>query len=270
MTATVIGQDGKGVDGLDVGLSGMNASGSASAVGRPCGHGCYGAAVRFNERPTAFSVTVNGAGRFQSLRFAVPGAWPPPPGTAFLRRATRVFDGLHSVVFRERLRSQPDNAIHTTWKLVAPYSLEYAIDGGAGGIVIRKKRWDRSGPGKPWTRSSSVLLPQPTSPWGQTFENVRVLRETPDRVTASWVDPSVPAWFTATFDRTSGRPTTLRMTAAGHFMRHHYLAYNRPIRITPPTRVPAGDAPATPPNGLPRPAGVTNGSATPTMRDQLE
>jgi copper transport protein len=237
LTATVIGQKGLGVDGLDVGVAAMDGSRSASAVARPCGHGCYEADVPFGSKPTAFDVTVNGTGRFQSLRFAVPGAWPPPPGTAFLRRATRVFDALDSVVLRERLRSQPDNGIHTTWKLVRPYSLEYSIDGGAGGIVIRTRRWDRLGPGQPWKRSQSVLLPQPTAPWGKTFENVRVLDQTANRLTASWVDPSIPAWYTATFDRASGRPTTMQMTAAGHFMRHRYVAYNTPVVITPPKRV---------------------------------
>ncbi len=237
LTATVIGQTGRGVDGLDVGLAAMNGSRSGSAVGRPCGHGCYEAAVPFGAKPTAFGVTVNGTGRFQSLRFAVPGPWPPPPGTAFLRRATRVFNRLDSVVLRERLRSQLGNAIHTTWTLVRPYSLEYAIDRGAGGIVIREQRWDRIAPGQPWKRSTSVLLPQPTAPWGEKFSDVRVLHKSPGRLTASWVDPSIPAWYTATFDRATGRPTTLQMTAAGHFMRHRYVSYNKPIRITPPKRV---------------------------------
>jgi hypothetical protein len=236
LTATVIGQTGAGVSGLDVGLSAMNGSRSASAVGRPCGPGCYEADVRF-ARPTAFGITVNGTGRFHSLRFAVPGAWPPPPGTAFLRRATREFRRLHSVVYQERLASSPTNAINTTWKLVAPYSLEYAIRGGAKGIVIGKRRWDQELPGGRWTRSSSVLLPQPAAAWGTRFADVHVLRATATRLTASWVDPVVPAWFTATFDKRSARPTALRMTAPGHFMRHRYLAYDTPVRITPPTNV---------------------------------
>ena len=237
LTATVIGQRGEGVDGLDVGVAAMNGSRSASAVARPCGHGCYEAAVPLASRPTAFGVTVNGAGRFQSLRFAVPGAWPPPAGTAFLRKATRIFNRLDSVVLRERLRSQPGNAIHTTWKLARPYSFEYAIDGGAGGIVIRERRWDRVAPGRPWKPSASMLLPQPTAPWGKRFSDVRVLSQTTERLTASWVDPSIPAWYTATFDPATGRPRTLQMTAPGHFMRHRYVAYNTPVRITPPKRI---------------------------------
>jgi hypothetical protein len=193
--------------------------------------------VPFGARPTAFGVTVNGAGRFESLRFPVQGAWPPPPGTAFLRRATRVFDALDSVVLRERLRSSPDTGIHTTWKLLRPYSFSYVIDGGGGGIVIGDRRWDRFAPGAAWKRSSSSLLPQPTAPWGKVFKNVRVLRETKEAVTVSWNDPTTPAWYIATFDRALARPVTLRMTAAGHFMQHRYLTYNQPIRITPPKRV---------------------------------
>ena len=70
--------------------------------------------------------------------------------------------------------------------------------------------------------------------WGPRPVDVRVMRESPASVTLSWVDPSVPAWYTATFDRTTKLPSTLRMTAPAHFMRHAYLAYNTPIRITAP------------------------------------
>ena len=64
--------------------------------------------------------------------------------------------------------------------------------------------------------------------------NVRLLRETGSRATLSWLDPEVPAWFTGTFDRSTALPRELRMTAAAHFMRQRYLAYNRSIEIEPP------------------------------------
>jgi hypothetical protein len=48
------------------------------------------------------------------------------------------------------------------------------------------------------------------------------------------LDPEVPAWFTGTFDRKTALPSQLRMTAAAHFMRHRYVAFNRSIKIEPP------------------------------------
>jgi copper transport protein len=236
LTATIIGGTGFGVDGLDVQLGAMNATRGASAVARHCGHGCYRASLGF-ARPALFTVNIAGAGRFRSIAFPLPGPWPPRPATAFLQKATRTFRGLRSTVFLERLQSRPGNALVTTWKLAAPDRVEYAIRGGAGGIVIGRTRWDRPTPGAPWKRSAtSVSLPQPTAPWGTRMADVHVLKEAPDTLILSWLDPKVPAWFTGTFDRRTGLPREVRMTAAAHFMFHRYLTYNRDVRIEPPHR----------------------------------
>jgi copper transport protein len=235
LVATIIGQSGGGVDGLNVELVAANPGHRASALARTCGHGCYTTSLRVSQ-PTVFEVDIAGAGRLRSVAFPVPGAWPPAPGTAFLRRATRAFRGLSSVVYQERLASRPGNAIETTWKLLAPDRLEYSIRGGAGGIVIGGTRWDRPAPEAAWQRSEATPVEQPFPPWGTRMADVRVLRTTGSKVTLSWLDPQVPAWFTGTFDRRTGLPRELRMTAAAHFMRHRYLAYNRAIRIEPPPR----------------------------------
>ena len=50
----------------------------------------------------------------------------------------------------------------------------------------------------------------------------------------SFVNPTIPAWFTAWVDRGSYRTLQLRMTAAAHFMFHRYVAFDRPLRIEPP------------------------------------
>ncbi|HEU5211602.1 MAG TPA: copper resistance protein CopC [Gaiellaceae bacterium] len=229
LTATVLGPSGYGVDGLDVRLS----AGRRSAPATPCGHGCYAATIPLR-RPRSFAVTLAGPARPQTVRFTVPGAWPPAPGTTFLRHASDVFRGLRSVVWQERLSSAPGRALNTRWRIAAPDRVAYDIRGGASGIVIGRRRWDRASAGEPWQASATDRLPQPTPPWGHHWRDVRVLTTSPRRLTASWVDPSVPAWFTATFDRATARPVRLRMTAAAHFMRHRYLAYNTPVGIDPP------------------------------------
>lgn len=230
LTATILGPSGNGVDGLEVALVATAARNGASELARPCGHGCYSARVSL-AAPERFAVDIAGVG---SVAFAAPPTWPPPPGSAFLRRSARAFRSLRSVVFSERLASSPSRAILTTWKLAAPDRFQYEIRGGAGGIVIGATRWDRTAPGAPWQRSQAIRQRQPSAPWGSNTANVRVLRETPRRVTLSWLNPKVPAWFTATFDRRTALPSDVRMTAAAHFMRQRYLAYNRKVRIEPP------------------------------------
>jgi hypothetical protein len=233
LTATIIGGSGKGVDGLDVELAATAGNHGASNPARRCGPGCYTTTLSFTA-PEQFAVNIGGAGRFRSVAFPLDAPWPPPPGGAFLARASKAFRALRTAVFTERLTSGQGHGIFTTWKLEAPNRLEYEIRGGAGGIVIGATRWDRPAPGASWKRSQTRVLPQPFVPWGSRVANAHVLHQTPRRITLSWVDPEVPSWFTATFDRRTALPIELRMTAAAHFMRHRYLAFNGKVRIEPP------------------------------------
>jgi len=231
--ATVVGQMGLGVDGLAVALTATGKSGRVTGPAQPCGHGCYGATLSL-AAPTRFTVNITGVGAPRSVSFPVAGEWPPAAGSQFLGRATRAFRHLRSVLFRERLGAGLGHSVLTTWKLAAPDRVEYRIQGGAAGIVIGTRRWDRIDRGLPWAQSQTTLLPQPTAPWGSRIANAHILGRTPRQLTASWLDPVVPAWFTATFDRRTALPVELRMTAASHFMRQRYLAFNRKLRIEPP------------------------------------
>ncbi|MDX6449476.1 MAG: hypothetical protein QOD08_1939 [Gaiellaceae bacterium] len=233
VTATVVGQSGSGVDGLAVALTATGKSGQSTTPGRPCGHGCYRATLSV-AAPTRFTVRIAGAGAPHVVVFPVAGPWPPADGSRFLGRATRAFRRRRSVLFRESLSGGLGHSVLTTWKLAAPDRIEYRIQGGAAGIVIGTRRWDRSNRGLPWAQSQTTLLPQPSAPWGSRITNAHILARTPRQLTASWVDPVVPAWFTATFDRRTALPIELRMTAASHFMRQRYVAFDRELRIVPP------------------------------------
>jgi hypothetical protein len=232
LIATIIGTRG-GMDGLGVELVAGTATTGASNQGRPCGRGCYTTSLPVRA-PTRFAVNIAGAGAFRSVRFPLPGRWGPVPGTTFVALATRRFRALRSVRFVERLSSGLGHTTVTTWQLEAPNKVEYAIRGGAGGIVIGQRRWDREQVGASWKESASTLLSQPVAPWGTRIANAYVLQRTPRRVTISWLDRAVPGWYIATFDRATARPVELRMTATGHFMQHRYVAFNRGVRILPP------------------------------------
>ena len=47
----------------------------------------------------------------------------------------------------------------------------------------------------------------------------------------SMFEPTTPAWYTVTLDRATLRTLTVSMTAAAHFMRDRYVAFNAPRRI---------------------------------------
>jgi copper transport protein len=212
----VLDPDGTGVNGLTVAINGV-AAGS-------CGDGCYGAFVPLHG--TA-NVTVNG----RTVKFRVPAH--PRPAESLVTRATRAFRALRSVAYVERLASSPRNRVVADFTLERPNRLEYVIRGGASGIIIGARRWDREGKG-PWLSSPQEPTPQPEPIWGGHFTNAFLLDQTHSTYTVAFMKPLGPVWFTLTLDRKTLLPRDLRMTAAAHFMTHRYTSLNAPPKINPP------------------------------------
>jgi copper transport protein len=213
---TVLAPDGRGVDGLNVSIAGMQT--------RSCGPGCYGA---FVPPGRTFRVSVDGRVHV----FEVPSN--PKPAAALVARATRVFRSLRSVHYVEDLASSPRNRVVADFMLEAPDRLAYRIRNGASGIIIGSRRWDRA-PGADWVPSPQQPVAQPEPIWAGPVTNAYILRTTPRDYVVSFLNPSGPAWFTFSFDRDTLLPRELRMTAAAHFMTHRYLHFNVPREIRAP------------------------------------
>ena len=228
LTATVLGPGGDPESGLAVSF---RLSGS-SVSARPCGAGCYRALAPSGTSLRRVDVSLPAG----SAAFRIPAA--NRPGTAILRRATRVFDRLRSLVYVESLRSGPSGGIVTTWRFQAPDRLSYQIRRGAAAVVIGQRRWDQARPGAPWVRSTTTVLKVPQATWGGGATNVQVLGSTRIGNRPAWIvsfaTPSVPAWFTASIEKRTYRTLRLRMTAPAHFMFHRYAAFDEPLRIVPP------------------------------------
>jgi copper transport protein len=216
---TVLGPDGQGVNDLTVKVNGVRAG--------ACGPGCYGAFVPLKRTAT---VSVNG----DKLTFEIPAH--PQPAAPLVAKATRIFRGLRSVDYVERLASSPRNKVVSDFTLERPNKLEYRIRGGASGIIIGTRRWDRAGRG-PWVTSEQSLTPQPEPIWAGHFTNAFLLKATPTTYVVSFLTPLGPTWFTVRLDRKTLRPRDLRMTTAAHFMKHRYTRFNAPPRIRAPVRV---------------------------------
>ena len=221
LIASVVGPDRLGVEGLGVRFA---ANGDLVRSAK-CGGGCYRALV---------------AGRPRSIRVRLPASavvfrMPSTlhPAGSIVAHATGVYRRLRTLVLHERLASNPRNAISTTYRFAAPDRMSYRIRGGPAGIVIGRTRWDQVAPGKPWIRSGQDPLHEPTPFW-TTVSNAYLLRRGPSTYVVSFLDRSIPAWFTTTIDRRTYRTLTLRMTASAHFMRHRYGPFNAPLSIRPP------------------------------------
>jgi copper transport protein len=223
LTATVIGQDRNGVNGLAVAFRVR----SREVRGAPCGSGCYFAALPASGLRAA-TVVVNG----RSLRFALPGR-AAPSATSLVGRATFVFRHLRSLVIDERLASAPGNAVRTRYEIVAPDRLHYRLDTGTAGIVIGARRWDRDSRSAPWQPSAQEPLRLP-EPFWRSWRDASLLGSTRRELVVSFLDPTIPAWFTLHLDRRTLRTLDLHMTAGAHFMHHVYSGFNERLRIAPP------------------------------------
>ena len=218
VTVAVIGPDGLGVNGLPVRVNGV------SAVA--CGSGCYRALVP--GRPAAARVDAGTRTVVFPLR-TVPG-----PGAALVAGAGELLRTATSTVYRDRLSSGPGDTLRTLWKEQAPDRLSYVIDGGAAGIVIGDRRWDRDAPGGRWVASPQQPLRLPAVPWTTRITNFHVLSADRTGSTVAFLDRSTPAWFRARIDRRTGRLVWFRMIAAAHFMADEYLSYDGKVVIRPP------------------------------------
>ena len=220
VTATVLSPAGGGLSGLDVRLGGTRAD--------ACGHGCYTVA---RAPGSAVDVEIDKFGPTLRATFAVPPS--TRPGADLLRRIEVRYRTLRSVFYLERLASSPAHQVSALWRLEAPDRLSYQIPGGAQGIVIGNRRWDRSTPDAAWTESAQTQLPQPATQWSQ-IANVNVVAADTQTKTLTFLDPTTPAFFEVVVDAQTLLPRSVHMTAAAHFMLDRYIRFNAPRAIVPP------------------------------------
>jgi hypothetical protein len=222
LTATVLSPAGGGLNGLDVRVDGT--------LARACGQGCYD--VEATPGRTV-NVEVGGFGTTQQTSFTVPPF--SRVATDLLRRAHTAYRSLRSVAYLERLAYDPDHAITTLWRLERPNRVSYSIAGGAEGIVIGARRWDRNKRNAPWHESAQTPLPQPATLW-DAATNAHVIADDGITKTVSFADSGIPAFFTVVLDAKTLLPRSLQMTASAHFMSERYTSFNDPRKIFPPPR----------------------------------
>ncbi len=236
LQTSVVDRQGAGVTGLRVAYSVHRGDALARAVGKPCGAGCYSASVSLPSRPTRVDVAVAGKHATTIWRVALPDEWPPPDATRLLAQAERTWRSLETLVFHERLGSDPQHVVRTVWQVVAPDKLRYDVEGGSSAVIIGDRRWDKL-PGQAWQRSSALPVHQPVPFWAQVTDahilgTTTYRGHTVRRVT--FFDPKTPAWFEVLIDAQTARTLDLRMTTTAHFMHESFEQFDGPVAIRPP------------------------------------
>ena len=188
--------------------------------------------VQLRGQPAEALVTVNG----DPVTFPLPKAWPTASASPLLRRAAKVWRGLRTLVWHERLGSDPAHIVHTTYRAVAPDRLSYRITNGSAAIMIGTRRWDRARAGR-WQPSRQPPLRQPVPYWlgvadAHLLGSARQHGRPVWRI--SFFDPRTPAWFTVAIDKHTFRTHDLEMTTTAHFMHQSYGPFNLPIRLYKP------------------------------------
>jgi hypothetical protein len=231
--ASVVGPDGEGVTGLAVSF----AVEGRTAAARPCGSGCYRAAIADNGRPRTIDLVVTG-GSTTRWHLVLPKEWPPRDATALLSAAERTWRSLRSLSFDETLTSGLSRVVASSWRIQAPNRLAYRIRGGSSAVVIGKRRWDKA-PGQRWRESYQLPLRQPVPPW-VAATNARVVGtalvhgRAADVVT--FFDPRTPSWLQVVADRATHRTLDVRMVATAHFMHDRFHSFDETPSIRPPAR----------------------------------
>jgi len=221
--ASIVGAQGTGLSGLRVALDGREAA--------PCGPGCYRA--RLDRRPAVVEVRTGGV----DWRVALPSAWPPPSGTAIVRRAAAAWRALHSLSYEEHLASDATHSVDSTWRIEAPGNVSYVVRRGGAGVVVGDKRWDRVSPRSRWIESQQTPLTQPTPAWvGISDAHVLGVGALAGRRVwwVSFFDPRTPAWFKIAVDRSTYHTLETQMITTAHFMRDVYGRFNTTPSIVPP------------------------------------
>jgi hypothetical protein len=152
-----------------------------------------------------------------------------PDATALVGRLTRAYRARRSVVFTERLASNPTNAQVTRFELEAPNRLAYVTAGGPQAIVVGGRRWDRPSAGARWQPSATAPLTVP-SPYWSTVTNAHLVGPR----TVTFLDRSIPAWFHVVLEPSRDLPRRVAMTAAAHFMVDRYSRFDGPLAISAP------------------------------------
>jgi hypothetical protein len=226
---SVLSPEGPGAAGLKVSL---RFGRGYQMAADPCGPGCYQSNVD-GTPDSPVSVIVDG----KAYRFELPNL-QARDASAIVARAETTWNGLRTLVWHERLASDPTTVLRSVYRAVAPDELEYTIAGQSASVIIGGTRWDRPAPGASWTPSIQnppVRQPQPF--WQDAFD-ARLLGTGQVGGRAVWhvsfFDPATPSWFEAWIDQKTYRTLELDMTAASHFMHDVYGPFDVSMRLHPP------------------------------------
>ena len=179
-----------------------------------------------------------------TARFDLPSL-PAPDGTALLDQVQARMHALGSYRIDETLGPAAP-PLRATYTVQTPDRLRIDFADGASSIWIGTTRYRRAAAaaGDWQAESTGTSLPLPSFAWdlptpGSAYVGVHVIGTemidgVPTQVLAFfWSTGQTAAWFRLWVDA-SGLVHQASMRAQGHFMEHHYTAFDAPLHVDPP------------------------------------
>ncbi|MDR7586244.1 MAG: hypothetical protein QN158_11760, partial [Armatimonadota bacterium] len=169
-------------------------------------------------------------------------AGTPPPGDPeahrWLARAREVTARLRTWREVEQISDGQGGGVATLFEAQAPDRLRYRTTGGVEGVIIGRRRFIRRAPDAPW---EADVLPRAITVEGPALymreaSRARVGRteRCPGERCRLVLWEGAGAAFAAAVGEATGRVHRLYMVAPSHFMTQRVLAFDPPVRISPP------------------------------------
>ena len=142
---------------------------------------------------------------------------------------------------RERIASDVARVSVTDFRLRYPDRLQFTGRNGAAGVIVGRRRWNRSNSEAPWAGPAVDSVRFKTADsfnWTASARNAWLVKR--DRgsgsVVVAFYDRREPVWYRLKINPRSGRVTEESMVSPGHFMFTRYFDFNSAIAVQPPAR----------------------------------
>jgi len=206
--------------------------------GKVVGWSPDGKVVLFIDGEDLKSVNADGTG-LKTIQAGVKLASVAPSGAALFAAANHRMHALRTVRIDEQL-GPGAVPVASTYMVEAPNRMQVSVATGFQSGIIGTKDFSRKAATDPWQSTAITPLPLPYFIWDSASPlGVRIIGQaTVDGVAAEVVaffeDSSLgTVWFQVWVGR-DGMIRQASMDAPGHFMDHHYSAFNKPVNIQRP------------------------------------
>lgn len=202
-----------------------------------CGDGCQNARAQLEGGET-ITVAVGSELGGGSAVFHLPQL-PVPSGQALFATANHRMHALRTLRIDEEL-GPGAVPVASRYEVQAPNRMQVNVATGFQSVIIGTKDFSRKAPTDPWHSTVIAPLPLPFFIWDSaTPLSVRLVGHdtvggVPTQVLAFFEDSSLGTVWYQVWVGGDGMILQASMDAPGHFMDHHYSAFNTPLQIVAP------------------------------------